>query len=446
MSRLFPRASFLLAFVSAGSAGCTVGQIEDGARGQLCPRSVEADDFGSEESALGTRGISGVDDRFPWAEAAPFQRTVYQRTIALIASASDDFRADCPPRQPTLETTPLELCSGERFDGWPTAGYCSGVLVDGDVILTAGHCLALDPTCKNTRFVFGFRMIDATSGATIQSRQDVYGCKEVLLERYAGTTITAGKPHDDFAFLKLDRPVRAPLRPARIPCLALGADGFDESVRGAREPGVALESAGHPMGLPMLVSKAIIHDNKAFANFRSADLLTYSIDSNRGLSGAPVFDAQGALAAVHIGATTTGNAQRAIGSDAKDDLITDASAGGCKRWAGAPDAESTGLGVPIERVIATACRRGLRSYLCGNAPPVPPQPATIVDQGGQVLGCGSSAPKVSPRGCKDANGIRRLFDEIGQVACPAPAPPEVTRSCRCALSGWVQCSACPAAQ
>src|SRR6266850_2085585 len=32
------------------------------------------------------------------------------------------------------------LCPGERFSVQPAAAFCSGVLVDWDLVLTAGHC------------------------------------------------------------------------------------------------------------------------------------------------------------------------------------------------------------------------------------------------------------------------------------------------------------------
>src|SRR5689334_11060014 len=34
-----------------------------------------------------------------------------------------------------------ELCDGERFANQPAAAFCSGVLVDWDLVLTAAHCI-----------------------------------------------------------------------------------------------------------------------------------------------------------------------------------------------------------------------------------------------------------------------------------------------------------------
>ena len=46
------------------------------------------------------------------------------------------------------------LCPDELFANQPEPGFCSGVLIDDDLFLTAGHCMDDVGDCANTRVVF----------------------------------------------------------------------------------------------------------------------------------------------------------------------------------------------------------------------------------------------------------------------------------------------------
>ena len=65
------------------------------------------------------------------------------------------------------------LCAGERFRDQPTGAFCSGFLVAPDIIATAGHCVDAG-NVTNVRFVFGFRMRDATTAETIVNNGEIY--------------------------------------------------------------------------------------------------------------------------------------------------------------------------------------------------------------------------------------------------------------------------------
>ena len=45
---------------------------------------------------------------------------------------------------PTTLKDTYHLCSGERFEEQPAAATCSGVLIDKDLLITAGHCIETD--------------------------------------------------------------------------------------------------------------------------------------------------------------------------------------------------------------------------------------------------------------------------------------------------------------
>ena len=62
--------------------------------------------------------------------------------------------------------TARNLCPNEKFCEQPTGAFCSGFLVAPDIIATAGHCVN-EGNVTNIRFVFGFRMSDASTGPSI---------------------------------------------------------------------------------------------------------------------------------------------------------------------------------------------------------------------------------------------------------------------------------------
>ena len=47
------------------------------------------------------------------------------------------------------------LCPDQRFTAQPTAGDCSGTLVDNRIVLTAGHCVE-GKSCSDISFVFDY--------------------------------------------------------------------------------------------------------------------------------------------------------------------------------------------------------------------------------------------------------------------------------------------------
>src|SRR4029453_831794 len=87
---------------------------------------------------------------------------------------------------------------------------CSGFLVAPDVIATAGHCAngANVPKVSDVRFVFGYRMLNATTPQTIIKNTEIYRGVHVIYRQEA----RAGA---DWALVRIDRPV-ANHRLARI--------------------------------------------------------------------------------------------------------------------------------------------------------------------------------------------------------------------------------------
>jgi V8-like Glu-specific endopeptidase len=175
----------------------------------------------------------------------------------------------------------FDLAPEERFRDQPCAGFCSGVLVKPRIIATAAHCIlgADDEKRKQqlaqTRVVFGFRMIDATTARTVFDDAQIYTPVELVNQSDRAT-------REDWTLIKLDRDV-AGVTPLVL--RATGVIGDDAKV------GVI----GHPCGLPVKYAGGANvrrNDNPEF--FRA------NLDTFGGNSGSPVLADDGPAADLTI--------------------------------------------------------------------------------------------------------------------------------------------------
>ncbi|MEM7434766.1 MAG: serine protease [Myxococcota bacterium] len=171
-----------------------------------------------------------------------------------------------------------DLCDGELFSDQPTAARCSGVLIDNDLVLTAGHCMRTQRDCDDTSFVFNYHLDGPNRLAAIED-DDVYSCAEVVLRE---ETSTSSPPTPDFAVVRLDRTVSGGHRPA--------------DVRPATETlgtGELVTMIGFGSGIP-----GKIDSGGEVADPRSdmLDFFVVSSDAFAGHSGSPVFDSSDRLA------------------------------------------------------------------------------------------------------------------------------------------------------
>lgn len=169
---------------------------------------------------------------------------------------------------PTLQEY-AELCSDQRFLNQPTAAFCSGTLIDDDLVLTAGHCVESQEVCSATRFVFNYAMADEANLTPIVE-DDVFSCEEVVVAQATSA---------DYAVIRLDRAatprfVSAPVR----------GDG------GAVPVDSRLVVIGCPTGLPTKI------DDGGFVRDARGSELDYFVattDSFHGSSGSGVYDQDG---------------------------------------------------------------------------------------------------------------------------------------------------------
>ena len=213
------------------------------------------------------RVIYGIDNRDDLYQVKSAKvRSLADRVVALVKTS--DLTQN-PDGSFTLATESYQqeydLCGNEPFASQPLGCFCSGFLVAKDVIATAGHCVKGPTDLPTTRFVFGFRMLDAERARTTFPAADVYEGREIV-----GRQLTESGP--DWALVKLDREVsgRAPLALRTFGKIGDAAKVF---------------VIGHPSGLPAKYAPgARVRDN------RSASHFVANLDTYGGNSGSAVFN------------------------------------------------------------------------------------------------------------------------------------------------------------
>lgn len=230
-------------------------------------------DVGREEAAV----VYGADDRRDYFEQSDATlRNLTERSIVALmtpdmidASNPSDVRFSAQSFQQAYN-----LCSGERYASQPTAAFCSGTLIDDDLVVTAGHCVEDANGCANTRFVFGYYYESSGRLATVTS-DDVYSCARIVAHQYPGD-------RPDYAVLQLDRPVNAARIPAPVAPTNVTA-------------GAPVSIIGFGAGLPAKLD--------AGGRVLSVDGLGFdaTVDAFGGNSGSGLFDTEGRLVGVLSG-------------------------------------------------------------------------------------------------------------------------------------------------
>ena len=168
------------------------------------------------------------------------------------------------------------MCSNELFTSQPAPGFCTGFLVDEDILVTAGHCLQKTP-CADTSVVFGFQMDSPDSLATL-TISNVFKCTEVI----AQVLPDQNNQLLDYAIIKLDRPT--------------GRVGLDYAAEDHLEAQNNVAVLGHPSGLPMkIASDAYILSNQADNPFFVTNLDTFGSNSGSPVINLDTYQVEGIL-------------------------------------------------------------------------------------------------------------------------------------------------------
>jgi len=228
--------------------------------------------------------VYGDDDRLevyahPSAELAAIAR---ESAVALIDSHQLERQSDgiyaviAVPLQ-----TSKGLCDSEAFLDQPTAAGCSGVLIQDDLVLTAGHCIRSQFECERKSYVFNYHLEGPTQLALIDD-DDVYECEELVLrQEVSGMSLTP-----DYAVIRLDRAVSGGHQPARVrPATTPLAQG---------EP---VTMIGFGSGLPAKIDSG---GSVADPRTEALDYFLVNSDAFGGHSGSAVFDSNDELAGILI--------------------------------------------------------------------------------------------------------------------------------------------------
>lgn len=226
--------------------------------------------------------VNGLDNRQEYFEvASPDERALM--ASSLVAFVPKVWLRASPvglaPDVPTWGTDD-GLCADEPFADQPAAAFCSGVLVDWDLVLTAGHCLRLLAP-EDFAAVFDYHYQAPRQLAV--SDGDVFDVVDIISE---ALDPASSEPRLDYGWVRLGRPVAPPRRPVSLhvhsPSLRLG------------DPIVSIGTGG---GVPMkLDAGGVVRAlREPWADYFIADT-----DTSHGSSGAAAFDAQLALLGVFV--------------------------------------------------------------------------------------------------------------------------------------------------
>jgi V8-like Glu-specific endopeptidase len=228
--------------------------------------------------------IFGTDDRLEHGQVIG---TEYQYLANSTAALVDETAVNCAGGTCALTSTPWtmgkgffgwqRLCNDVRFRGQPALAGCTGFLVAPDLIATAGHCTSFPaPSCTGTAIVFGYNADASGNNApTSAPAANVYWCM-------SETKVFSGG--DDWALLRLDRPVPRPVLNVRY--------GTPVTLN------MELAVLGYPYGVPLKVSPT---GQVTAVNSNTPQEFSHNIDSFGGNSGSPVFERlTGVVVGIHV--------------------------------------------------------------------------------------------------------------------------------------------------
>jgi V8-like Glu-specific endopeptidase len=268
------RTSRSLASRRTRSLGALLCSLAASGCGALDTNDPPAEDDLTESESPVVYGTDNRTDVYAHADAT-LRARAQQATVALMNPG--DLNTS-NPNNVTFNASTLQqaydLCSNQRFLSDPTPAFCSGTLIDDDLVLTAGHCITSASACSNTRFVFKFYRPSATTLETVTTA-DIFSCTSIVARQQA---VVNGR-NLDYAVVRIDRPATPRFTPA--------------PVRAGNSPLTAGQNVtviGSGSGIPFKIdSGGSVRDARA----TTLDYFVASTDTFGGNSGSGVYEMSG---------------------------------------------------------------------------------------------------------------------------------------------------------
>lgn len=288
--------------------------------------------------------VYGTDNRTDvYAHAdATLRARAQQATVALMSPGDINTTN---PNNVTFNSQTLQqaqnLCTTQRFLSDPTPAFCSGTLIDDDLVLTAGHCITSASACTNTRFVFKFYRPSAGALETITTA-DIFSCTSIVARQQA----TVGGRNLDYAVVRIDRAATPRFTPAPV-----------RAGNSAVAVGQNVAVIGSGSGIPFKIDAGgSVRDARA----GTLDYFVASTDTFGGNSGSGVYETSGySVAGILVRGETDYVANGSC------NIVNTCTETGCR----GEDITYVRPAIDAYCAVATSAR------LCTGQPPPPPPPA-----------------------------------------------------------------------
>jgi V8-like Glu-specific endopeptidase len=318
------------------AAGCGPAEEREAVKGE------EAPSLGTQEKPV-VYGTDNRQDVYAHLDAT-LRARAQQATVALMNPS--DFNAT-DPNHVTFPGSTLgsayNLCTTERFRDDPTAAFCSGTLIDDDLVLTAGHCVTSATDCTNTRFVFNYYRPAAGALQTVTTA-DIFSCASIVARQQG----TVGTQNLDYAVIRLDRSAAPRFTPAPV-----------RSGNTALAAGQNVAVIGSGSGIPFKIdSGGSVRD----ARSATLDYFVATTDTFGGNSGSGVYETSTYTVA---GILVRGETDYAANGTCK--VVNVCGETACR-------GEDITYVYPALRAFCTAVNND-NTRLCSGLPPPPPPPA-----------------------------------------------------------------------
>lgn len=216
----------------------------------------------------GDKVVYGDDDRLDLYQVSDAKLLkLADSTVGLFQGYDVTIEGDKAKLATESYSQSYNLCKEEPFYEQVTGAFCSGSLVAPDVIMTAGHCVRSEDSCKGMKFVFGFAVKKAGVMPYTVSADDVYGCSALIGREQEGYGA-------DWALVRLDRKVK-------------NHEPLKYNTKDTIKNGDELVVIGHPAGLPTKIAGGSTVRDASPNGYYVANLDTYG-----GNSGSAVFNAK----------------------------------------------------------------------------------------------------------------------------------------------------------